>query len=258
MYSIFNKNNILRQLNNMTIGFIIAACLALVGCGTTDKIKAINKAPTLSSIEDPTAQPGYRPVRLPEPEPEPAVFTANSLWRSNDQSFFRDGRARRVGDILTINVTIDDEAEFENTTDRTRTAGRGLGVGTGLLGSLFNLVPGIGDTNAVLSLNANTNTNGDGSIERSEELTTNIAAIIVQQLPNGNLVIEGKQEVRVNFEVRELIVAGIIRPDDIQPDNTIDSSKIAQARISYGGRGQITDVQQAGVGQQFIDAVAPF
>jgi len=159
---------------------------------------------------------------------------------------------------LTINVTIDDEAEFENTTERSRTAGRGLGVGTGLLGSLFDLIPGVGDTSAVISLNATTNSDGDGSIERSEELTTNIAAIIVQQLPNGNLVIEGKQEVRVNFEVRELIVAGIIRPDDIQPDNTIDSSKIAQARISYGGRGHITEVQQPGYGQQFIDIVAPF
>ena len=258
MFSKFYKNSKSRHIGTITLGFIVSVSLTLAGCGTTEKIKAINKPPTLSSIEDPTAQPGYRPVRLPEPEPEPAVFTANSLWRSNDQSFFRDGRARRVGDILTINVTIDDEAEFENTTDRTRTAGRGLGVGTGLLGSLFNLIPGIGDTNAVISLNANTNTNGDGSIERSEELTTNIAAIIVQQLPNGNLVIEGKQEVRVNFEVRELIVAGIIRPDDIQPDNTIDSTKIAQARISYGGRGQITDVQQGGAGQQFIDAVSPF
>lgn len=258
MYSALNKNNNSRHFSKTIIISILTACLTLAGCGASDKIKEINKPPALSLIEDPTTQPGYRPVRLPQPEPEPAVFTANSLWRSNDQSFFRDGRARRVGDILTINVTIDDEAEFENTTDRTRTAGRGLGVGTGLLGSLFNLIPGISDTSAVISLNANTNTNGDGSIERSEELTTNIAAIIVQQLPNGNLVIEGKQEVRVNFEVRELIVAGIIRPDDIQPDNTIDSSKIAQARISYGGRGQITDVQQGGYGQQLVDIVAPF
>ena len=245
-------------LSNIILGCTLTASLTLAGCGTSDAIKEINKPPALSLIEDPTAQPGYRPVRLPEAEPEPAVYTANSLWRSNDQSYFRDGRARKVGDILTINVTIDDEAEIENTTDRTRTAGRGLGVGTGLLGSIFNLIPGIGDTNAVISLNANTNTNGDGAIERSEELSTNIAAVIVQKLPNGNLVVEGKQEVRVNFEVRELIVAGIIRPDDIQPDNTIDSTKIAQARISYGGRGQITDVQQGGYGQQFIDKVAPF
>ena len=240
------------------ISGLIALSIGLAGCGTSSQLKEVGKTPALSNIGDPTAEPGYKPVSLPMPAPEPAVYTANSLWRSNDQSFFRDGRARRVGDILTINVTIDDEAEFENTTERTRTAGRGLGVGTGLLGSLFNLIPGIGDTNAVVSLNANTNTNGDGSIERSEELTTTIAAVIVQKLPNGNLVIEGKQEVRVNAEVRELIVAGVIRPDDIQPDNTIESTKIAQARISYGGRGHISQVQQAGYGQQIVDIVAPF
>lgn len=238
----------------------LLACmtLALVGCGTANKVSEIGKTPKLSAIDNPTTQPGYRPVELPMPAPEPAVFTANSLWRSNDQSFFRDGRARRVGDILTINVTIDDEAEFENTTERSRNSGRGLGVGTGLLGSLFGLIPGVSDTSAIVSANATTSTAGDGSVERSEELETTIAAVIVQELPNGNLVIEGKQEVRVNFEVRELIVAGIIRPDDIQPDNTIASNKIAQARISYGGRGHISDVQQPGYGQQFVDIVSPF
>lgn len=236
----------------------LVLCVGLAGCGAGNKVAEIGKMPPLSAIEDPTAQPGYKPVRLPQPEPEPAVFTANSLWRSNDQSFFRDGRARKVGDILTVNVIIDDEAEIENTTERSRATSRGLGVGTGILGSLFSFIPGITDTSAVITANSTTNSDGDGSVERSEELETTIAAVIVQRLPNGNLVIEGKQEVRVNFEIRELVVAGIIRPDDIQPDNTIDSTKIAQARISYGGRGQITDVQQPGYGQQFLDIVAPF
>jgi len=220
---------------------LLTLSIALVGCGSSSKLKEVGKTPALSNIGDPTAEPGYKPVTLPMPAPEPAVYTANSLWRSNDQSFFRD-----------------DEAEFENSTDRSRTSGRGLGVGTGVLGSLFSLIPGITDANAIVSANATTNTNGDGSIERSEQLETTIAAVIVQKLPNGNLVIEGKQEVRVNFEVRELIVAGIIRPDDIQPDNTIESTKIAQARISYGGRGHITQVQQPGYGQQIVDIVSPF
>ena len=240
------------------ISSLLALSIGLAGCGASSKIAKVGKTPALSNIGDPTAAPGYKPVSLPMPAPEPAVYTANSLWRSNDQSFFRDGRARRVGDILTINVTIDDEAEFENTTERSRTSGRSLGVGTGVLGSIFSLIPGVSDTGAIVSANANTNTDGDGSIERSEQLETTIAAVIVQKLPNGNLVIEGKQEVRVNFEVRELIVAGIIRPDDIQPDNTIESTKIAQARISYGGRGHISDVQQPGYGQQIVDIVSPF
>ena len=99
---------------------------------------------------------------------------------------------------------------------------------------------------------------GQGSVKRSEELVTNVAAVVTQQLPNGNLVVEGKQEIRVNFEVRELIVAGIVRPEDIESDNTIDSSKMAQARIAYGGRGQITDVQQPRYGQQVMDILLPF
>ena len=237
---------------------LLTLSIGLAGCGTSSQLKEVGKTPALSNISDPTAAAGYKPVSLPMPAPEPAVYTANSLWRSNDQSFFRDGRARRVGDILTINVTIDDEAEFENTTDRSRTSGRGLGVGTGILGSIFSLVPGVSDTGAIVSANATTNTNGDGSIERSEQLETTIAAVIVQKLPNGNLVIEGKQEVRVNAEIRELIVAGIIRQDDIQPDNTIESTKIAQARISYGGRGHISQVQEPGYGQQIVDILSPF
>lgn len=251
MSRVFSKQTLI-------LASLLTLSIALVGCGSSSKLKEVGKAPALSNIGDPTTEPGYKPVTLPMPAPEPAVYTANSLWRSNDQSFFRDGRARRVGDILTINVTIDDEAEFENSSERSRTSGRGLGVGTGVLGSIFSLIPGITDANAIVSANATTNTNGDGSIERSEQLETTLAAVIVQKLPNGNLVIEGKQEVRVNFEIRELIVAGIIRPDDIQPDNTIESTKIAQARISYGGRGHITQVQQPGYGQQIVDIVSPF
>ncbi|MEO1066705.1 MAG: flagellar basal body L-ring protein FlgH [Pseudomonadota bacterium] len=244
--------------NRCKLAIGLFAALVLSGCGVADGLSKVGKVPALSPIENPTAQAGYRPVTVPLPEPEPAVYTANSLWRSADQSFFRDGRARKVGDILTVNVTIDDEAEIENTSERSRTSGVGLGAGTGLLGSIFTLIPGVTDASAVVNANANTNSAGDGSVERSEELTTTIAAVIVQRLPNGNLVIEGKQEVRVNFEIRELIVTGIIRPDDIQPNNTVDSTKIAQARISYGGRGQITNVQRPNYGQQILDVVSPF
>jgi flagellar L-ring protein precursor FlgH len=110
----------------------------------------------------------------------------------------------------------------------------------------------------MLTADSTSSSDGKGSVNRQEALQTNVAAVVTQLLPNGNLVVEGKQEIRVNFEVRELVVAGIVRPEDIQSDNTIDSSKIAQARIAYGGRGQLTDVQQARYGQQAFDILLPF
>jgi flagellar L-ring protein precursor FlgH len=110
----------------------------------------------------------------------------------------------------------------------------------------------------IFTADSESSSEGKGSVDRKEELTTNIAGVVTQLLPNGNMVIEGRQEIRVNFEVRELVVAGVVRPEDIESDNTIDSSKIAQARIAYGGRGQITDVQQARYGQQVLDILLPF
>jgi flagellar L-ring protein precursor FlgH len=110
----------------------------------------------------------------------------------------------------------------------------------------------------LITADSTATSDGKGTIQRQESLTTNIAAVVTQILPNGNMVVEGKQEIRVNFEKRQLIVAGIVRPEDIQSDNTIDSSKIAEARIAYGGQGQITNIQQPPYGQQVMDVLLPF
>jgi flagellar L-ring protein precursor FlgH len=158
---------------------------------------------------------------------------------------------------LTVTVNITDQANFANETQRSRTVTEDSGItaflGSNLLTGKTTALPG-----RLLTADATSNSDGKGSIQRQETLQTNIAAVVTQLLPNGNLVVEGKQEVRVNFEMRELIVAGIVRPEDIQSDNTIDSSKIAQARIAYGGHGQISDIQQPRYGQQVMDVLLPF
>ena len=231
----------------------------LAGCATMDQLSRVGEAPKLTAIADPTAQAGYAPVRMPMPEVVPASYQPNSLFSNEARGFFKDQRARKVGDILTVVVTIDDSAQISNGTTRKRNAGNEANIGT-TLGSLFGTkVPGV-DVSATggISTGGTMTDGGTGTVNRKESLQTNVAAVVTQTLPNGNLVIEGHQEVRVNFEIRDLIVQGIVRPEDIQSDNTIPSEKIAEARIAYGGRGQITDVQQPRYGQQIADAILPF
>jgi flagellar L-ring protein precursor FlgH len=239
-------------------GALLATTALASSCTSIDRLSQIGEKPKLTEIENPTTQPGYKPVQMPMPKPEQASYNANSLWRNGSRAFFRDQRAARVGDIMTVTVNITDKANIANETQRSRTAKDDSGItdfiGSKTLGAQAQKVlPG-----RILTADSTSSSDGKGSVNRQEALQTNVAAVVTQVLPNGNLVVEGKQEIRVNFEIRELIVAGIVRPEDIQSDNTIDSSKIAQARIAYGGRGQITDVQQPRYGQQVMDVLLPF
>jgi flagellar L-ring protein FlgH len=237
------------------VGVVTLSSL-MCGCAALDRIASIGDQPKLSAINNPTTRPGYKPVQMPMPTPQPATYNPNSLWRNGSRAFFKDQRARQVGDILTITVNITDKATIANETQRSRTNTEDSGI-TDFLGAKTQ-TPSAALPGRLLTTDSNMSNDGKGSINRQEALQTNVAAVVVQVLPNGNLVVEGKQEIRVNFEVRELIVAGIVRPEDIQSDNTIDSSKIAEARIAYGGRGQITDVQQPRYGSQLMDVVLPF
>ena len=219
---------------------------------------SIGEQPTLTAIENPTAQPGYKPVQMPMPKPQPASYSPNSLWRNGSRAFFKDQRAAQVGDILTVTVNITDKAAIANETQRSRSNKEDSGINDfsaprRSAAGCTKVLPGRSSPPT-----PSASSDGKGSVNRQEALQTNVAAVVTQVLPNGNLVVEGKQEIRVNFEIRELIVAGIVRPEDIQSDNTIDSTKIAQARIAYGGRGQITDVQQPRYGQQVMDVLLPF
>lgn len=238
---------------------VTAIAVAISGCSAVNRIKNIGEQPALSAIDNPQTKPGYKPVQMPMPHPEPVHFNSNSLWRTGARGFFKDQRAARVGDILTVKVRIDDKAEIDNETTRTRSNNESMGMTNlfGLENKLAEMTPPLDPSN-LANTNSTASSSGSGSVDREEDIETNIAAVVTQILPNGNMVIEGRQEVRVNFEIRELIVAGIVRPEDIQSDNIIDSAKIAEARIAYGGRGQITDVQQPRYGQQVLDIVLPF
>lgn len=248
------------------------AALSLGGCSAAQRLKDIGETPKLSAIENPVMQPGYRPVSMPMPAPEKVSYSPNSLWRTGARAFFEDQRARRVGDILTVIVEITDKAEIENATKRNRDNEENVGIpklgGYELSKLLESLLPraasgqgvnlGDVDLSNFVKATSDSKSKGGGGIDREEKITTKIAAVVTQVLPNGNMVIEGRQEVRVNFEMRELIVAGVARPEDITSRNTIPISKIAEARVSYGGKGQITDVQQPRYGQQFLDILLPF
>jgi flagellar L-ring protein precursor FlgH len=236
---------------------LLATCALASGCSSIDRLSQIGEQPKLSAIDNPTTQPGYKPVQMPMPKPEVASYNPNSLWRNGSRAFFKDQRAHQVGDLLTVTVNITDKANLSNETQRSRTASEDSGIsdfiGSQTITQPLKVLPG-----RLLTTDSTSSSDGKGSVNRQEALQTNVAAVVTQVLPNGNLVVEGKQEIRVNYEIRELIVAGIVRPEDIQSDNTIDSSKIAQARIAYGGRGQIMDVQQPRYGQQVMDVLLPF
>ncbi len=242
---------------------LVRACVValagslLGGCAAIDKISTITQAPPMSPVTNPVSQPNYRPVSMPMPEPVPVAYSPNSLWRNGSRAFFKDQRAHQIGDILTIKVKIADKAQLDNETKRNRSTADDSGI-TNLFGLTKIPFTKQAIPNRLLTTDSTTSSEGKGNVNRQEILQTNVAAVVTQVLPNGNLVIEGKQEVRVNFEMRELLVAGIVRPEDIEADNTLDSQKIAQARIAYGGRGQITDIQQPRWGQQLFDHILPF
>ncbi len=246
----------------ITVKLVTMISLALLtgACSHLDKISEIGETPKLSAIESPSEKPGYRPVSMPMPEPEEVSYNPNSLWRNGSRSFFKDQRARKVGDIITVMIEITDKAEIDNESTRDRSGSNSVSVDAlaGYTAILQRMLPDGADFSKLVDLSSTSQDKGAGTVDREETLTTKMAAVVMQELPNGNLVIEGRQEVRVNHEIREIIVAGIIRPEDVSSVNTIDISKIAEARVSYGGRGHITNVQAPRYGSQVLDIVLPF
>lgn len=233
------------------------ALLPVLLLGACSTVEEAVMGPQLSDMGYPAALLPMEQSYSPTP-PQPG--SAGSLWRAGSRSFFRDQRAHQVGDILTININIDDRASLQNSTARDRTAETQAGVGSffGLENALGALFPAGFDSENMVDLESGSSSSGSGTINRAERVNLTIAAVVTAVLPNGNLVIQGRQEVRTNREVRELLVSGIVRPNDISSQNTIDHTQIAEARISYGGRGDVSRIQGPPASQSIVERFSPF
>lgn len=243
------------------------ALLAFFLLGGCESLRHITKPPSFSPVESGAAMTagGWNSKYAARPDAAndqraDSSPTAASLWRSGPESLFGDRRARKIGDIVTVLVEINDEAEMRNRTGRSRSGSDSVEVPALLgVGSLAQRVlPGGAGLNPAIDASSSATSTGEGTIKREEKITLRVAATIVGLLPNGHLVVSGDQEVRVNYELRELHVSGVIRTEDISRSNVITYDKIADAKISYGGRGQISDMQRARYGQQIIDIISPF
>ena len=238
---------------------LLASVLALAACG----LGQVGQPPEMTSIgraEDdapPILTAERAALAVPPPQPARYAYQQGSLWNTAPTGLWGDKRARNLGDILTVAIEIDDKAEMKNATTRTRQGSESAEVG-GFLGAAAVLPPGAMKLNPNIEMGSQSDYTGDGSVKRNEKLTLSIAATVVQVLPNGHLVIQGDQEVRVNYELRDLQVTGIVRPEDISRYNEVPYDRIAGARISYGGRGQLSSAQQPRYGQQVVDQVMPY
>ena len=233
--------------------FLALAAFLATGCSTVDRLSDLgNGGPKLAGMTNTAPQ-----VSVPMPQPPAEPRGRSSLWQPGARSFFHDPRASRVGDIITVNVAVADAAKISNSTARSRTNSDNASLNN--LFGLESVMPSVGLTpGSLVKMGSDTSNVGTGSVNRSETINMTLAALVTQVLPNGNMVISGHQQMKVNGELRDLTVSGIVRTEDITSSNMIDLTQIAEARISYGGRGTVSDVQTPRLGSQLLDIVMPW
>lgn len=238
---------------------VILGLLCAVGLTGCARLENVGKAPAFTPLDGSAEAAAMQDPGTEAVERRNGVAQA-SLWSGSRRSLLGDRRAERRGDILTVVIEIDDSAEISNSTGRSRNGSESMQAPQflGIPQAAGALLPAGASLANAVSTNSSSSSSGTGSVSRNERLELKVAATVVEELPNGILRIQGTQEVRVNFELRELIVTGYVRPEDISRRNEITYDKLASARISYGGRGQITDVQQPRYGQQVADIILPF
>jgi flagellar L-ring protein precursor FlgH len=248
-----------RRLPLTALGLLslsLGACSSNLG----SKLNELGGSPTMTNITDPTKVAGYQPVSLPVPSPVTSNHQNGSIWQPGARAFFKDQRASRVGDVLTVSITINDSAILANETQGARNDTNQVGAANllGFESQLQKILPHAANPASLINTSGVSSTDGKASINRSEQITVQLAALVTQVLPNGNMVVVAKQEVRVDYDLRDVAFTGIVRPTDIDATNTIAWAKIAEARLSYAGRGQSEDLQQPRLGTQLIDILSPF
>ena len=239
---------------------LIALLATLAPLGACSTVSTAMKGPQMQPMAYPSALVATEQQILSSREPAPQPASANSLWRTGARSFFHDQRAARVGDILTVLININDSAAVSNATSADKTSANALGVTNflGLESTLGKILPKAFTPASAINTSSSMTTKGTGTITRQDQINLTIAAVVTQVLPNGNLVVQGRQEVKTNNDVRELTVAGIVRPEDITSANTVLHTQLAEARISYGGRGDLAAVQKTAGGTALLQRFAPF
>jgi flagellar L-ring protein precursor FlgH len=243
------------------LAFAAVALIALPALTACQAAREAVVGPKLGPMAYPTPLVAQnQPVLESSREPLPQAPTANSLWRTGARDFFVDQRAARVGDILTVLISMNDSAKTQNNTTTDKTSANKIGIPHffGLESTLGKILPKAYDPTDMIETSLSSSTNGTGGVNRSEEINLTIAAVVTQVLPNGNMVIQGTQEVQTNGELRQLTVSGIVRPEDITSRNTINHTQIAEARISYGGRGDVSAVQRTPAGTGMVQRFWPF
>lgn len=242
------------------LAFTASLALSLGACSTVERLSRVGEQPEFAALENPTQQKDYQPVVMPMPPVKEEIRQMNSLWSSGRQAFFEDQRAKKIGDILTVTIDIQNEAEVTSTSTRSRDASENAAIPAlaGFESYADKILPGAVDVTNLAEVESGSLTNNTGTTESEDEVELKVAAVVSEILPNGNMVIYGRQELRINYEKRILEVAGVIRPQDITTGNTIPYEKIAEARIGYGGRGYVSDVQKPRLGQEIFDILMPY
>ena len=238
--------------NFAKVAAAVLTTASLAACSAVERIENIGEAPRMAAVGNPAGQQIVSAI----PAPAPVRHVDNSLWQPGAKSFFNDPRASRIGDIITVNVSTTDAAKLSNTTSRSRSNTDNASMDN--LFGLESVLPSAMDPSSLVKMGSDMSNSGTGAVARSESINLTLAALVAQVLPNGNLVIDGHQQVRVNNELRDMRVSGIVRREDITQDNTVNLTQIAEARISYGGKGLFSDVQQPRYGSQLFDIIMPW